>query len=231
LHIPIEGDIDRDMADAVSDQLSDALGDPAVAGIVLRIDSPGGSAVDSERIYVEVLRARERKPLVAMIDGEGESGAYFVAVAAEKVFATSLSAVGNVGVWRVARSDPPPDEDLLVSGPHKLSAASEEEQVRQLEIVRQRFLQAVLSQRADQLGPNAQLLPRGEAYLGVEALKLGLVDKIGTLADADRLVAERAGVHGQRVRSASSRTAAWVSVLSKLLVAPAQAGQATGGER
>ncbi len=228
LQIPVKGEITRETADAISDQLSNALGNAAVAGIVLRIDSPGGSAVDSERVYMEVLRARERKPVVAMIDGRGTSGAYFIAAAAETIFATSLSTVGNVGVWSLARRDPPPADDLLVSGPHKLSAASEEEQLRQLEIVRQRFLQAVLSQRAGPLGSNAQLLPRGEAYLGVEALKLGLVDKIGTLADANRLAAERAGVRGQRVKSVPPRVPVLNSLFSWLQAAPA--GLSEGGE-
>jgi len=202
LQIPIKGDIDADLAERVSDQLSAALDDDAVAGIVLRIDSPGGDPAASERLYTEILRARERKPVVAMVDGMAASGAYFIVAAAERIYAASLSDVGNVGVWSVARRDPLPSEDLLVSGPHKLSGVSEEGQYRQLELIRQRFLQAVLSQRAGPLGPNAQLLPRGEMYLGVDALKLGLIDEIGTLQDANDYAARRAGVRNQRIRTA-----------------------------
>ena len=202
LQLPIWGEIDADLAERVSGQLSRALEDDAVAGIVLRIDSPGGSPSDSERLYTEILRARERKPVVAMVDGMAASGAYFIAAAAERIYATSLSDIGNVGVWSVARRDPIPSEDLLVSGPHKLSGISEEQQYRQLELIRQRFLQAVLSQRAGPLGPNAQLLPRGEMYLGIDALKLGLIDEIGALEDANDYAAQRAGVRNHRVRMA-----------------------------
>jgi protease IV len=198
LTIPIREEICCEYVDQISEQLNAAAANPAVAAIILEIDSPGGDAGDSERLYFEVLQLREQKPVVAFIDGLGTSGAYFIACAAEPIYATGLSFVGNVGIRGPVYREPPPDEDYLVSGPYKLSAGSEEQQLQQFELISQRFLQAVLAQRGEQLGDNAALLPRGEAYYGVQALGLGLIDGIGTLADAREAAADQAGVRNYR---------------------------------
>ncbi len=72
--------------------------DPDVAAVVLRIDSPGGSALASERIWHAAHRVAKRKPLAVSVGGMAASGGYYVALAARRLFAEPTSIVGSIGV-------------------------------------------------------------------------------------------------------------------------------------
>ncbi|MFS8071794.1 MAG: S49 family peptidase, partial [Byssovorax sp.] len=75
-----------------------ARADPRVRGIVLHIDSPGGSALASSRIYHEVLRAAEVKPVVAYLSNVAASGGYYIAAAADAIVAQRQTVTGSIGV-------------------------------------------------------------------------------------------------------------------------------------
>lgn len=96
--IDIDGEILS--ADTIVDQLRKFNQDDSVKAILLHIDSPGGGAAASQEIYHEVLRIREqkRKPIVVSIESVGASGAYYIASAADKIYANDASVVGSIGV-------------------------------------------------------------------------------------------------------------------------------------
>ncbi|BBI50292.1 hypothetical protein HORIV_27130 [Vreelandella olivaria] len=72
----------------------------SAAAVVLHINSPGGSPVQSQRIYAEIMRLREQgdKPIIAVIEDIGASGAYYIAAAADEIVASPVSLVGSIGV-------------------------------------------------------------------------------------------------------------------------------------
>src|SRR5690606_3097938 len=72
--------------------------DQSVKAVVLRIDSPGGSALASDLIWHELMQLREVKPLIASVGAMAASGGYYLASAAEHVFAERTSIVGSIGV-------------------------------------------------------------------------------------------------------------------------------------
>jgi len=79
-------------------QIHFARDHPEVRAVVLVLDSPGGTVVDTEAVYLELAGLRERKPVVTMAQGLAASGAYYLSVGTDYIFAGPSSLVGNVGV-------------------------------------------------------------------------------------------------------------------------------------
>src|SRR5690606_20410474 len=92
-------DLHRSGAKSVVKAIDAAVRDPRVRAIVLRVDSPGGSAVASDQIWRAVRRAREKKPVVASLGRVAASGGYYIASAATEVFASPATLTGSIGVF------------------------------------------------------------------------------------------------------------------------------------
>ncbi len=87
-------------ADAVAKAIADAVDDPKVKAILLRIDSPGGSYLASDTVWNAVMDARARgKPVIASLAGVAASGGYYVAMAADRIVASPGTITGSVGVY------------------------------------------------------------------------------------------------------------------------------------
>jgi ClpP class serine protease len=127
---------------------------------------------------------REQKPVIASIDELAASGAYYVASAADEIYAKPASAVGNIGVISLLPEPDYLDEELYTTGPFKLSGGPQASYVRQMEMLKDTFLAAILAQRSDRLLVEPETLSRGEIYLGLQAQQMGLVDEIGSQEDA-----------------------------------------------
>lgn len=194
--IKIEGDIWGYYTAYVRQALEKAEADPAVRAVVLEISSPGGEVTASEDLYFQILKLREKKPVVASINELAASGAYYIAAAADRIYAKPGSTVGNIGVISILPETDLVDEELYTTGPFKLSGGTEMEAIRQMEMLKQTFLAAILAQRKDRLQVGPEVLSRGEVYLGLQARQMGLVDKTGSLGDA---TADAAGM--ARLRS------------------------------
>jgi protease-4 len=190
--IRIEGDIWGYYTAYISEALEKVGGDPAVRGVVLDVVSPGGEVTASEGLYFDVLKLRESKPVIASVGELAASGAYYVASAADQIYAKPASAVGNIGVISFLPEPDIMDEMLITTGPFKLSGGPQVEYVRQMEMLKDTFLAAIFAQRGDRLAVGPEVLSRGEIYLGLQAQQMGLVDEIGSQADAIAAVAEMA---------------------------------------
>ena len=75
-----------------------AIGKSGARGLILAIDSPGGTTEGSERLYEEIRRVAANKPTVAVVGAVGASGAYIAALAADRIFVRQTSIVGSIGV-------------------------------------------------------------------------------------------------------------------------------------
>jgi protease-4 len=182
--IRIEGDIWGSYTAYVRQAMDEAANDPAVRAVVLEISSPGGEVTASEDLYFEVLRLRDSKPVVAAVHEMAASGAYYIASAADQIYAKPGSVVGNIGVISILPEPDIVDEMLFTTGPFKLSGGSQVEAIRQMEVLKETFLAAILAQREDRLKVSPEILSRGEVYLGLQAEQIGVVDKVGSKGDA-----------------------------------------------
>jgi protease-4 len=182
--IRVEGDIWGSYTAQVRQAMDEAADDPAIRAVVLEISSPGGEVTASEDLYFEVLRLRESKPVIAAVNEMAASGAYYMASAADRIYAKPGSMVGNIGVISILPEPDFVDEMLFTTGPFKLSGGSQVEAIRQMEVLKETFLTAIFAQREDRLKVGPEILSRGEVYLGLQAEQIGLIDQVGSRGDA-----------------------------------------------
>jgi protease-4 len=90
---------DRMGAERVMRNLQEAVDEKSIKAIILRIDSPGGSGLDSDNIWHAIIKAKEKKPVVASISDLGASGGYYIAMAADTILAQRASLIGSIGVF------------------------------------------------------------------------------------------------------------------------------------
>jgi protease-4 len=192
--IKIEGVLDSEAADKISEMLKHAEDSKDIRAVVLEVNSPGGGAISSEEIYLNVLRVRGKKPIVTSINDIGASGAYFIAAASDYIYSKPTSSVGSIGVRATFPGVSFPDEETLTTGPLKKGGISTEDFIRDLEMAKQSFLRSVLSQRGDKIKLNEEELSKAGIYLGVEAKRFGLVDELGSNVDAIEKAADLAGL-------------------------------------
>ncbi len=198
--IAISGAImDQAYADSIVDALRSAEDDRSIRAVVLQIDSPGGEASVTEQIYLDVLRLRGQKPVVASIGAMAASGGYYIAVASNFIYAPPSSQLGSVGVWSSLPSPEELNESILTTGLFKATGGSKRNAIAELEMVRQEFVSAVMSQRGSRLKLSEQELSLAGLYPGIEAQRYGLIDDIGTLSDAIQKAATLAGIRNYEV--------------------------------
>lgn len=177
-------------------QLEELVEDRSVSAIVLRLDSPGGFASGLFDFTDRVFEAREKKPIVAVVDDIAFSAAYAIASAAEKIYVSRTGGVGSVGVvgYHVDQSAANESEGLKVTavyaGAHKidfsphfpLSEGARERWQAEVDRLYGMFTGAVARYRG--MKEDAVRATEALMYHGAEAVKAGLADKVGTLADA-----------------------------------------------
>ena len=187
-------EIDSFTADLFKQQMAYVRNDPAFKGVVVIINSPGGTASDSEEMFLEMLNTRQQMPVVASIDFIAASGAYFTAVGADEIYAKSSAFVGNIGVIGLLPEGVFIEDDVLTTGPYKYFGATRDGEVRSIETLKFAFLNAVQTGRGDRLNANPEFLSRGEGFDGIRAMELGLIDGIASTQDATDRVAALAGI-------------------------------------
>jgi len=175
-------------------QLRYAGNDPSIRAVVIEVDSPGGEAAASERLHFEILRLRERKPVIVMVNTLAASGGYYLASAADLIYATPSSSIGNIGV--IAQVPPASFvvEEYLFTGPFKAFGNTRDSFTRQMELLKESFLECVRAQRGERLKVDDSTLSRGEIYVGTVAVQMGLADTLGSRGDAVDKAAAMAGL-------------------------------------
>jgi protease-4 len=192
--------------ESLSRLLRQARFDPDVKAIVLRIDSPGGSVLASEQIYREVQALRAAgKPVIASMSDLAASGGYYIAAPADAIVASANTITGSIGVFA---SVPTFEHSLDKIGVHSdgfgttaLSGATRLERPMSAGI--SDLLQTAVSHTYEEFLARVALgrsktrdeidaIAQGRVWAGSDALRLGLVDRLGTYEDAVKLAAERA---------------------------------------
>ena len=194
--------------DSIVRTLGEYRDDPAVRAVVLRIDSPGGVVAPTQEIFTAVRRLREaKKPVVASLGSVAASGGYYVAVAADRIYANPGTLTGSIGVVMQLANV----EGLLkkVGVEYVVVKAGRYKDVgnfaRPMTPEERRILQALLDDIYDQfikavaegrgLEPQAvRALAEGRIYSGRQAQRLKMVDDLGGLEDAIEAAAKMAGL-------------------------------------
>jgi protease-4 len=165
-------------------QIDYARDNPNVRAVVLILDSPGGTVVDTEAIYMELARLRQSKPVVTWVSGMAASGAFYLSSGTDYIVAVPASEVGNVGVIGYLPPSPIVLEDTISTGPYKLWGSPRDTTVREIEMLKQGFYQAVTVGRGNRLKIGPEILLRGQIWPASEALHMGLIDQLGSETDA-----------------------------------------------
>lgn len=179
----------------------------SIKAVVLRVDSPGGSAIASEAINRALQKLAEKKPVIVSMGNYAASGGYYISVGATKIFAEPLTITGSIGVLGGKLSVRGLLEKLginvdfesftdtaLMNSPYK-SYSPKEWQILQKEI--QTFYDLFLKRVAEgrkKKPEEVDKIARGRIWTGRDALRLGLVDEIGGLEEAIKEAAKQAGV-------------------------------------
>ncbi len=183
-------------ADTIIAGLQDAFEDKNTAGVILRINSPGGSPVQSGYIYNEIKRLREKypdTPLYAVVTDVCASGGYYVASAADEIYVDKASIIGSIGVlmnsfgFVGAMEKLGIDRRLYTAGENKgfLDPFSPEKESdvahveKLLGNIHEQFVTAVKEGRGDRLGEYPDLFS-GLIWSGEEGVRMGLADGIGS---------------------------------------------------
>lgn len=190
--IHFSSEIYNDTAKELITQIRHAYDNPRIKAIVMVMDSPGGTVTDTEAVYMELIRLREKKPVVIMVQGMAASGGYYLASAADYIISEPSSLIGNIGVLRYTPSYPSVTEDVYSTGPYKLWGGPGETFIREMELMKTGFLQAIKLSRGDRLRIDDATILRGQIWPGSEALRFGLVDELGSLSRALQRASELA---------------------------------------
>jgi protease-4 len=188
-------------ADNTITALRDAFDDEQVLGVVLRINSPGGSPVQSGYIFDEIKRLKETRdlPVYAVIVDLGASGAYYIAAAADEIYADKASLVGSIGVvgsgfgFTGAMKKFGIERRLYTSGEHKgfLDPFSPENPEEKkfwkgvLKVTHNQFIEQVRLGRGDRLKETPDMFS-GLVWSGEQAVEMGLIDGLSSTSQLVR---------------------------------------------
>ena len=203
--VDLRGTIDNDglaSADNINSALQNAFEDSNTVGVVLRINSPGGSPVQAGAIYDEMRRLRAKYPeipIYVVIEEICASGGYYVAAAADRIYVDKASIVGSIGVlmdgfgFVGAMERFGVERRLLVAGDNKgmldpflpVSDRQKAHVQKMLDEIHGQFIAAVKEGRGKRLRDRPELFS-GLFWTGQKSIELGLADELGTVESVAR---------------------------------------------
>ncbi|HYF47988.1 MAG TPA: signal peptide peptidase SppA [Planctomycetota bacterium] len=196
-------------ADSLVNEIEKARRDANVKAVVLRINSPGGSALASEAIHNALLKLKAEKPLVVSMGTVAGSGGYYIAVPAERIFAHPTSIVGSIGVvggklvmkgffdWIGMSSHPytrGSERAGLLDSSTKFSPAEKEWFMSMMNETYDLFAKHVKEGRGERL-KDFEKISGGRVYTGRQAVTNGLIDEVGDLNAAVAWTAKKVGLN------------------------------------
>jgi len=189
-------------ADVIIEGLRDAVKDKNTKGIILNINSPGGSAVQAGYVYEEIRRQKAQHPDLPIYSVVGDmcaSGGYYIAAASDKIYVSQASLIGSIGVimngfgFTNVLEKLGVERRLLTAGEHKamldpFSPVNQQEAKHMqslLDQVHQQFIAAVKQGRGDRLKETPEMFS-GLVWTGEEGVRLGLADDFGSVDSVAR---------------------------------------------
>jgi len=202
-----EGTEDHIGPDKIIEALEKARKNDKVKAIVLRVNSPGGSALASDLIWRELELTKVEKPLVVSMGNYAASGGYYIACNANKIIAEPTTITGSIGVFGVVPNFSGLAKEMGVNAEQvntnknsssyspfsPMSDNFRKQATEGVEDIYKTFVSRV-AQGRNMTESRVDSLAQGRVWTGVEALENGLVDSLGSLADAIAIAAELANI-------------------------------------
>ena len=212
---------------SVIDHLRDAEKDDSVKSVLLWVDSPGGAAAASQAVYARVMEVRQKKPVVAGMGDIAASGGYYIASAATKIVAGPATETGSIGVifhsMNVAglMGKFGVQENVVKSGVYKDMGSP----YRPMTPQEQGLIHDMIMDIYDQFVTDVHVgrnmskervlaLADGRVWTGRQALKLGLIDQLGSREDAIKLAGQLGGIKGYPALKGYSEMPGWLKMLA-----------------
>ena len=187
--------------------ISSVRADSTVKAVVLRVASPGGSVMASEKIRTEIDLLRKDKPVIASYGSYAASGGYWISNSCDKIFSDKSTLTGSIGVFSMIPDFSGTAEKVFHVGVTNVGSSRHSDMYsltrpldaeetaymqRSVDDIYEAFLENVSAGRGMDKAEIDEIA-QGRVWTGSDALKIGLVDEIGTLADAVRYAAIAAG--------------------------------------
>jgi protease IV len=200
-------------SETIAKAIREARLDNNIKAIVLRVNSPGGSALASDVMWREVMLAKKAKPFIVSMGDVAASGGYYIACAADRIFAQPNTITGSIGVFGVIPNFGPMLKDKIgvttsrvETNEHALitltQALTEDERLIIQQGVDEIYLDFItkVSQGRGKLSvADVDSIGQGRVWSGTDALKIGLVDELGGIDAAIRYAAEMAKIKTENV--------------------------------
>ncbi len=204
-----EGEVDEIGSTKFSRELRKLRQDPSVKAVVLRVNSPGGSASASEVIQREIRLIKKVKPIVISMGSYAASGGYWISAYGDRIFAEPTTITGSIGVFglqfdvKKLANDFGVTFDSVKTGKFADALTISRPKTPEELAVLQRMVDWIYAEFIAKVAEGRQLTPdaveaiaQGRVWSGVEAQKIGLVDELGGLDEAIAFAAEKANLVG-----------------------------------
>jgi len=209
-----EGSVNIIGEGSINRSLKEAREDDDVKAIVLRVDSPGGSALTSELIWREIELTKKVKPVVVSMGNLAASGGYYISCNADYIFAEPSTITGSIGVFGMLPNMTELSKNIGINA-EQVKTHTNSNGYSVFEPLDENFKAVVLESIEDVYGTFLQrvadgrkmtteqvdTIAQGRVWTGTDALKNGLVDKIGGLNDAIKYAATLAKVKDFRTEN------------------------------
>jgi protease-4 len=194
-------------SDTIVEHLRKVRGDDSIKAVVLRVDSPGGSAIASDVIWREVFLTREKKPVIASMSDVAASGGYYISMPAHAIVAQPATLTGSIGVVMVkfaiggTLGKLGMNMDRVTAGrwadmyaPDRPFTPEERQRVEQsMQATYEAFVEKAASGR-NTTPEKIDQVAQGRVWTGLQAKQIGLVDELGGLDRALTLAKQRAKI-------------------------------------
>lgn len=215
--------------DALLRHIRKAREDKEIKAIVLRMNTPGGSAAASQEIAEEIERVQnDGKKVVTSMGDVAASGGYWIAAGTDKIVANPATTTGSIGViWSVTNLEElyrkiGVGQETVKSGPYKdigsparpVSAAEKELLQEMVNDIFEQFIAVVVKGR-NMDESKVRSLADGRIYTGRQAKELGLVDELGNMYDAIDIAAQMSGIQGRPVIKEYGKESPWEKILGE----------------
>jgi protease-4 len=214
--IVAEGDVSRDGDGLSSEKICklfrEVRADKNIKAVVFRINSPGGSALASDEIWREVKLTTEKKKVIVSMGDLAASGGYYIAAPANAIFAESGTITGSIGVFGMVPYTGDMMKDMLgitfdraSSNSHSILSTNRRITEEEMLVIQKSVdeiyddFKARVAEGRGMSKAQVEVIARGRVWTGEDAVKIGLVDKIGGMRDAIDYAAEQAGVKKAKV--------------------------------
>jgi protease-4 len=192
---------------SLAEQIRDARQDSTIKAVVLRVNSPGGSAMASDIVWREVILTKAEKPFIVSMGDVAASGGYYIACAADRIFAQPNTITGSIGVFGIIpftgdmfKNKLGITFDHVTTNDHAVLSTNRKLTESELLIFQEGvdeiyfdFISKVAEGRG-MTPAEVDSIGQGRVWAGIDAKKIGLVDEFGGLSDAINYAAEMAGI-------------------------------------